>query len=123
MAFVKGFENDVFINHTHRDNLSAAGLDEGWVSRLHADLRQRSTELLGQEADLWRDPKLRSMDAFDREIEAQVKASAILLVVVSPGYGNSECCTKERNAFLRQPHLSNRPTPANRKGRQDTVQP
>jgi hypothetical protein len=106
MAFVNRFQNDVFISYTHRDNLSVAGPEDGWVSRLHAYLANRLTQLLGQEALVWRDKKLGGMDTFDTAIAGQLKSSAILLIVVSPGYDRSEWCRKERDAFSSEGRLA-----------------
>ena len=100
MAYLPGFNNDVFISYTHKDNLSPAGEPgTGWVSRFHRDLQRRLTELLGVTADVWRDQKLRGSDAFDMEILTQLRRSAVLISIVSPGYWRSTYCQNEIEEF------------------------
>lgn len=93
MAFVSNFQADIFISYKHSDNLS------GWVSEFHRRLHVRLTELLGQEAVIWRDKKLGGADAFSDEILQQLKNTALFVPVVSPGYMVSEWCQKELSEF------------------------
>ena len=87
MAYLPEFDNDVFISYTHKDNLDPQDEpDAGWVSRFHLDLQRRLTELLGVAARVWRDKKLRGSDAFDQEIFIQLRRSAVLIPIVSPGF-------------------------------------
>lgn len=101
MADLSGFPNDVFISYTHRDNLPEDPSDSqsGWVSRFHWQLQKRLTELLGREAKIWRDPKLGAADVFSHELADQLKNTAVLVPVVSPGYDRSEWCRRELAAF------------------------
>ncbi|MGQ0593788.1 MAG: hypothetical protein ACT4QB_14435 [Gammaproteobacteria bacterium] len=72
MAYLPGFDNDVFISYTHKDNLGPGALpDAGWVTRFHLDLQQRLTEFLGVHARIWRDKKLRGSDDYSEEIFSQ----------------------------------------------------
>jgi hypothetical protein len=100
MAYLPGFDNDVFISYTHKDNLGPGAVpDAGWVTRFHLDLRQRLTELLGVPACIWRDKKLRGSDDFSEEIFAQLKGSAVFIPVLSPGYLRSTWCQNELEEF------------------------
>jgi hypothetical protein len=98
---LSGFPNDVFISYTHRDNSPDDPGDPatGWVSRFHRELQVRLTELLGREAKVWRDPKLGAVDVFSHELTVQLKRTAVLVPVLSPGYDRSEWCHKELAAF------------------------
>jgi hypothetical protein len=102
MADVAGFPNDLFISYTHRDNSpqDPADADTGWVSRIHWQLQKRLTELLGRDARVWRDLRLGGADVFSRELTDQIKRSAVLVAVVSPGYQQSEWCRRELATFL-----------------------
>lgn len=101
MAESSGFPNDVFISYTHRDNSPEDPTDPqtGWVSRFHRQLERRLTELLGREAKVWRDRKLGGLDVFSRELADQIKCTAVLVPVVSPGYDQSEWCRRELRLF------------------------
>jgi TIR domain/Domain of unknown function (DUF4062) len=100
MAYLPGFVNDVFISYTHKDNIGPEGEPgAGWVSRFHLDLQRRLTELLGVPAGVWRDKKLRGSDDFDEEIFAQLRRSAVLVPIVSPGYLRSTYCQNELEEF------------------------
>jgi TIR domain len=93
MAFVSNFKADIFISYKHSDNQA------GWVSEFHRRLHVRLTELLGQEAVVWRDKKLGGADAFSDEILEQLRNTALFVPVVTPGYMVSEWCQKELVEF------------------------
>jgi hypothetical protein len=100
MAYLPGFDNDVFISYTHKDNLGPGALpDAGWVTRFHLDLQQRLSEFLGVDARIWRDKKLRGSDDFSAEIFAQLKGSALFIPILSPGYLRSTWCQNELEEF------------------------
>ncbi len=93
MAFVSGFQADIFISYKHSDNRS------NWISDFDRRLQLRLTELLGQEASVWRDKKLGGADDFSDEIMQQLNGSALFIPILSPGYVLSEWCQKEFQAF------------------------
>ena len=93
MAFVSNFKADIFISYKHSDNQTS------WISEFHRRLHIRLTELLGQEAVIWRDKKLGGADAFSDEILEQLRSTALFLPVVTPGYTLSEWCQKELTEF------------------------
>jgi hypothetical protein len=65
-------------------------------------LKVRLKQLLGAPVAVWRDEKRLGGDhALDDEIQAQIKATAVFLTVVTPLYLNSRYCTQEREWFLR----------------------
>ncbi|MGH8480466.1 MAG: toll/interleukin-1 receptor domain-containing protein [Gammaproteobacteria bacterium] len=100
MGYLPGFDNDVFISYTHKDNYGpGAQPDTGWVTRFHLDLQQRLSELLGVDARIWRDKKLRGSDDFSAEIFAQLKGSAVFIPILSPGYLRSSWCQNELEEF------------------------
>lgn len=93
MAFVSSLQADVFISYKHSDNQS------GWISDFHRRLQVRLTELLGQEAAIWRDQKLGGADDFSDEIHQRLRSTAVFVPVVTPGYMVSEWCQRELTEF------------------------
>jgi hypothetical protein len=59
MAYVPGFEHDIFISYAHVDNASADN-EDGWVTRLHSSLLKLIPQKIGRAENLsiWRDLKL-----------------------------------------------------------------
>jgi hypothetical protein len=98
MAYVPGFTSDLFISYRHLDNRHPT---EGWVGQLHAYLAGRLPQLLdSDDIQVWRDPRLDGLDVLDEVLEREVRQSAMLLVVLSPGYARSDWCARERRAYL-----------------------
>ena len=101
MAYVPGFQNDVFISYCHDDNISDFEDERGWISDFSLGLQRRLKKLLGAPVKVWRDErKLSGEYVFDNEIKTQIEDSAVFLAVVSPLYLNASYCTKERAWFL-----------------------
>jgi hypothetical protein len=94
MAYVPGFENDIFISYAHADNT------EGWVSSLETRLKNRLQQLDRKTAvTIWRDPKLGGADIFSDRIYKQIKASALMVSILSPNGLDSNWCQQERQRF------------------------
>ena len=96
--FHHGFENDVFISYTHEDNREEAGIQ--WVTRFQADLEARLAKVSGKSIKTWRDNRLSGADRFTQEIKQQVKASAVVVAVLTPSYFSSDWCADERRHFI-----------------------
>src|SRR5215467_14261305 len=89
MAYVPGFQHDVFISYAHGD-------DRDWISRFLDRLRPAVKQRLGSEADIWiDDDSLRKSRDFRKEIPDGVKSSAVFLLLASPTYIRSEYCVLE----------------------------
>jgi hypothetical protein len=96
--FRHGFVHDVFLSYTHADDAADAG--RRWVTQFARDLQARLVIVSGRTVDIWRDEdKLGAADRFDDTIARAVNDSAVLLVVLSPSYFNSEPCRRERERF------------------------
>jgi hypothetical protein len=94
MAYVPGFQNDLFLSYAHGDNAA------GWISALHERLKIRLRELLGVSPAIWRDERrLGGETDFAEEIRRQVANTAVVIAVVSPSYLSSAYCRLERQAF------------------------
>jgi TIR domain len=98
MAFISGFEFDIFVSYSHVDNLSVEG--ERWVEKFHDRLQ---VELFRREGSsdirIWRDGELDGNQKFDRTLQTKLEKSAVLLCLNSPGYQKSDYCTRERDWF------------------------
>jgi hypothetical protein len=102
MAFVPGYDNDIFVSYAHVDNVPLPGAVEGWVSTLMRGLKTRLAQLLGRSEDfvVWRDPNLSAHEPLTPQLLDALMQSAALLIVLSPGYLASEWCLREKSTFL-----------------------
>lgn len=96
MAYVPGFEIDVFISYAHRNN------ENEWVTRFHEFLERRVPEFLEHQAqvNVWRDLKLNGFDQLWPTLQSSLESSALLLSICSPVYVTSVNCGKEVDHFL-----------------------
>lgn len=105
MAFIPGYLHDIFISYAHIDDQPWPGAKEGWVSTLINFISTRLTERLGRKEmwSLWFDQFTRSLNQH-REVDSQImgalEKSAIILIILSPGYLTSEWCNREKSTFL-----------------------
>ena len=99
MAHVPGFSHDVFISYSHLDN---QGVDDedGWVTKFHRRLQIELDEELGDKAVVWRDTRIGGADDFSADLTKQLKNTALVIAVVSPGYLNSRWCEWELKGFI-----------------------
>ena len=96
--FRHGYVHDVFLSYTRTDDEPDAGFR--WVTKFMEDLETRLPIVSGHSVDVWRDKeKLLAADRFDDSIKMAIDRSAVLLVVLSPSYFNSDPCRDERKAF------------------------
>lgn len=101
MAYVPGHSHDLFVSFAHVDNELVPGANEGWVSALAGSLKVKLDQTFGRDAvKLWRDYELHRNEPLTRGLFEHLDSSALLLVVLSPGYLVSDWCSRERSAFL-----------------------
>ena len=101
MAFVHGFENDVFISYAHADN-EVDALGDAWVQQFQQNLRIALKQRLGRgdEIAIYFDARrLQGNHPLD-EILDSVRKSAIFLAVGSPSYVNRQWTRDELAAFV-----------------------
>jgi hypothetical protein len=103
MGLVSGYTNDVFISYSHIDNQPVGGTG-GWVDVFHEHLQNFVNVHLGRRTSVWRDKRLTGAEVFSDEIEQQLRSSAVLVSVVSPGYMQSEWCNRELLGFIKAAH-------------------
>ena len=103
MAYIPGFDHDVFISYAHGD-------DREWINRLIDRLKLWLKQRLGTEPSIWIDKHdLRSSRDFNKEIPASVRSSAVFVLLTSPSYVRSEYCVSEECRTFRDT-LSTRQT-------------
>ena len=97
MAYVPGYDHDVFVSYAHLDNEGESAWVTNLVRRLSIEVRQR---LGAKDPKIWIDHDLNGNDPLTPEIMQAIRRSATILLIVSPSYITSEWCARERNAFL-----------------------
>lgn len=90
---------DVFISYPHLSNKDNNSGQNGWVARFHKDLQIELDDLLGREAVVWRDNKMRFGTVLADAISEQLRKTKILLCVLSPAYLRSDWCRRELEEF------------------------
>lgn len=102
MAFIPGFENDIFISYAHLDNCCPRhSKTEGWIERFCNYLDLYLAQQFGtKKFQIWWDQrKLDATVLFDDAIADGINKTAVMICLNSPSYGNSEYCQKELDLF------------------------
>lgn len=101
MAFVPGFEYDIFISYAHVDNQTVSDVREGWIDQFHKHLQLRLSMEFGRMdmVHLWRDDKLERGQLFDKTIQDALDGSAVFVSLTSRGHLASEYCQNEVEWF------------------------
>jgi hypothetical protein len=102
MAYVQGYEHDVFVSYAHVDNEQLPGMSSGWVTALIESLDVFVNQKVKHsgKVDIWIDHKLAGNAPLTDTLMKTVENTATMLVVLSNRYMNSAWCEKEREAFL-----------------------
>lgn len=102
MAFVDGYENDIFVSYAHVDDQAPPGAQEGWVTTFMDGLKVLLAMQLGRadSISMWWDCGLARHVPVSGEITQGVQTAAVLLVFLSEGYLASDWCGKESSGFL-----------------------
>ena len=103
MAYVPGFEHDIFVSYAHVDDMALPGFDDGWVTTLVKNLKILVSQSLGRTDaySLWMDYRLQHNVAITDAVMDNVRKAATLVIILSPGYLASDWCQREKNAFLK----------------------
>src|SRR5689334_3419938 len=97
------WDHELFVSYAHVDDRYFLDVHLGWVSQLVEVLRRELEVEAGrpEEVRIWRDSEaLRGNHAVSPEISRRVRSSALLLVVLSPGYIKSRWCQQELELFV-----------------------
>jgi hypothetical protein len=98
MAFVPGFEHDVFISYAHFDN-EPDTQEIRWVSRFQADLKTALRQRLGTEPNIFFDTRNLQAHHDLEMLTENVSRSAAFLAILSPSYVKREWTIKELECF------------------------
>jgi hypothetical protein len=94
MAYVPGFESDLFLSYAREDG--------AWVNELQKQLTERLLLRLGS-SDIWQDEKkLRTGQNWPAELGRAIRASAAFIAVLSRNYQGSKWCETELDTFLQE---------------------
>ena len=89
MAYVPGFQHDVFVSYAHGD-------DREWISRFVLLLNSVLDRRLGTRTSVWLDEDdNRKTRDFSKEIPDSVRASAVFLLLPSPTFIRSAYCVDQ----------------------------
>jgi hypothetical protein len=106
MAYIPGFEHDIFISYAHLDDIPLEEEQEGWVTKLQVSLMALIPQKIGRAEgfSIWRDLKLKGNDEFADTLDSAFRRSALMLTILTPSYLASMWCSKELEGFSSQPH-------------------
>jgi hypothetical protein len=99
MAYLPGFDHDIFISYSHLNNPPSASGTEGWVTRFHNALDAELRQLTGRALQVWRDPRVTGNQLFDRTIQQAVESAGVFLALNSYAYKESDYCQQELQWF------------------------
>lgn len=86
MAYVPGYQHDVFVSYAHGD-------DRQWIDAFVKLLQNDLDDKLGSATDVWIDEEdNRPSRDFSREIPEAARSSAVFLLLASPTYIRSAYC-------------------------------
>lgn len=94
------FEHDIFISYSHIDNRALVEGEKGWIDKFHYALATRLSQVLGEDARIWRDLKIEGNDNLTGTIRSALLKSAAFLSILSPRYLKSNSCLDELKEFL-----------------------
>ena len=93
-------ESDVYISYSALDDQSLSGVEEGWISRFHRNLKVRLQQLAGREVNVFRPNKMTSEKQLDENTIQDIPKVNSLLTIVSPPFANSDSCKQEVDSFV-----------------------
>lgn len=108
MAFIPGYEHDVFVSYAHVDDQpfieggAGLGRSSGWVSTLVRHLKNEMAQKFGRSdaVSVWFDShNLRGNHRLIDEIAARLERAGIFVAILSPGYIASQWCLDEARLF------------------------
>ncbi len=100
--YVPQYKHDIFVSYAHIDNQALIGANKGWVTTLINSLKIKLGQKLGK-ADafsLWMDYEVQGNTVLTAETLEHLESSATFVLILSPGYIESQWCQLELNTFL-----------------------
>lgn len=102
MAYIKGYEYDIFMSYSHLDNLKVFHEAHGWVEEFFTNLNILLWRRIGKSDAIkfwWDNRNLDGAVLFNQSIAEGINKSALILCLTSPGYLNSGYCQEELQSF------------------------
>ena len=100
MAYIPGFEYDIFISYSHIDNPAISGCTSGWVDCFEELFQAKINQRVGESVAIWRDTsRLTGNYRFNEAIEKALQQSALFISLTSPASIKSDYCALERKLF------------------------
>jgi hypothetical protein len=102
MSYVPNYKNDIFVSYAIVDDNPFPGVQTGWVTTLINSIQIRLAQRLGRSDayTLWMDHQLARHVKLTPQIMDALRQTAIMIIVLSPGYLGSDWCKREKNIFL-----------------------
>ena len=91
--------HDAFISYTHANNEPLDHDGKGWVDHFHQHLDVQLMQYAGRKVAIWRDPELAGNAVLPESLRKKLKESEALVIILSPGYLNSNWCMAELQEF------------------------
>ncbi len=103
MAYVPEYKHDLFISYAHVDDDPMGAARDGWVTTMFRELRSKLSQKLGRSDAFapWKDDGLSLHEGVTLQIMDAIGKTALLVVILSPGYLKSTWCLREKDTFLR----------------------
>lgn len=98
MAYINGFEHDLFISYARVNDLAVSETEEGWVTAFLKYLEKELAERVGRigVVKIWRDTRrIEGNQLFDQTIAGGIDEAAVFLALTSKGYLASDYCLQE----------------------------
>ena len=105
MAYIPGFEHDIFISYAHLDNIPLSNEERGWINKFYDDLKLMLTKRCGRSGMLniwWDSKRLDGAVKFDDSIAKGIDNSAVMICLNSTSYKESPYCNKELDHFYKK---------------------
>ena len=99
MSSPPDLRQDAFISYKQDNNAQFDEHSKGWVDNFHERLEVQLVELIGRKVAIWRDPMLAKNSVLIETLREQIKKTAALIAILSPGYVRSEWCMGELREF------------------------
>jgi hypothetical protein len=93
MAYTYELDNDVFLSYAHADD------EDDWVKQFAKRLKQELERQVEAEVAVWSDRSLPQHGVLEESLTAQVRRSALLLIVLSDSSAKSDWCQREIQKF------------------------
>ena len=75
---------DVYVSYSHLDSLELTEGGQGWVGQFRRALQIRITQLLGREASVFLDDRVRVNDDMPEDVVDEVERAGVFVSIMSP---------------------------------------